>query len=95
MTFEEIQKRLASEGFWVNNLCQVEDGSWRASLLKHTPNGTRLYSFGVGAEAPDALRAALAVSLVETGKLSPKRPLKNHAKGSTIDVDSLLAKIGL
>lgn len=61
---EAVLSEISSSGFLVNNLFQLYDGRWRASLRKED---TFAYDFGEGISPTDALLRALSASLNSSG----------------------------
>lgn len=98
MELDEAIALVNKEGFWVNNLCQKDDGTWYASLKKLLPTGQLLYEFGYGTLPHEALLAALVKTKLEGKELprlwKPEKPA-NFFKGKKIDIDSLLDELEL
>lgn len=61
---EHILAEAQAEGFKLNNLCQMADGTWRANFLVDVKLGAE---FGVGPGAAEALRNALDKAIAKRG----------------------------
>ena len=58
VTLDQLVKEVQEQGFLINNLFQLEDGSWRCSLLqllKSQPISKGFYEYGDGSTPEDAL----------------------------------------
>ena len=92
-TLEELIEEIGNAGFWINNLFQLEDSSWRANIKTMTPIGTRYFEFANGATAREALELAHAVALGTAGELvKPKAQGNSHLRSrakvkSKLDLD--------